>query len=932
MFFWPQWGTNRTGRNFLSVVKTGGRIRAFLIKCFAISKKIFIFAPSNISDMEKTENTLLLEKRVSILEEQVQKLQMQVAALTTNEEEEAPQAAELQEEAQASDIIIQEEVVPQAAELQEEVESSDFILQEEKEPQVAVRQEEEEPAAVPEIPVIQPTTKSEVSWEAKIGKKLIPVAGSVLILVALVLFGSLIRPHLTDEMKALIMATISLAITGVGLWKMNPENRFHHFFSALAGCGVSACYISALVSHFALDVLPEMGLMLCVSLWIVCMIILSRFKSKMFTYICYVGILVAAVLTIVRWHENPIGLITYILSIGALFAANFSKDYRRVLWFFIQFPIVMLAMSLGYHRYDTSQFIIFGATLIVLFCQTAYYERRTSDVFGFIITTLFSIVPLGATMLVIDGWSREIRSCAFAGAMIALCVYYYRTFAGSPKKDGRMVFWLPYTVSALILPLLYYGSTYRIWSGNYLMPALVMIVLGSLMRNRIFQLTAFAFSGLMTLDFYPDICRVVLDSGLGFNCGCWIFAALLVVLFMWAKRNEDSLIQILVQLGGFWFILQLCCCHWVDSNLTYILMVGYGISLNFRPFKLDGNKVYDRIIVIPFVVLALMGIYIRRQIFGLDDDTSLVAIPDRFGIPLCSAVTALIVWGISYWKNSPAARVFSYIILLLLFFTMDSDYCLPLALVCYALVLAAMVYGCVHRYSQNAKLHVASLGVSMFVLPNVYDMIGYRECWILCAIYSLVLFCSRFCMNPTTGEEERASRVFCVIYNGILVAIGTLLLRYSEGPICIGHDIAGTEMVTTVLLVLLSMALAGVDIRYLYRTSDRNERIVSIYQGLKYTLLFWVILCRFSSTSYVNSIVGIILAVIFVSAGFRFQFKGLRLYGLCLSMLCVIKLIFFDIVLDNAIYRAGSFLIAGLLLFLISFIYFRLEKKSGGVE
>lgn len=870
--------------------------------------------------MEKTENTLLLEKRVSILEEQVLKLQMQVAALTADEIDEAPQTFILQEDVEALDSILQEE------------ESPDIILQEEEVPQVVVLQKEEEPTTAPEIPSVQSTPKSDVSWESKIGKKLIPIAGSALILVALVLFGSLIRPHLTDGMKAFILASISLAITGVGLWKMNSENRFHHFFSALAGCGVSACYISALVSHFALYVLSEMGLMLCVSLWIVCMIVLSRFKSKMFTYICYVGILVAAVLTIVRWHENPIGLITYMLSIGALFAANFSKDYRKVLWFFVQFPIVMSAMSLGYHRYDTSQFIIFGATLIALFCQTAYYERRTSDVFGFIITTLFSIVPLGMSMLMIDGWSREMRSCAFAGAMIALCIYHYRIFARSPKKDGHIVFWLPYSVSALILPLLCYGQTYHFWSGNYLIPALVMIVLGSLMRNRIFQLTAFAFSCLMTLDFYPDVCRVVLDSGLEFNYGCWIFAALLIVLFMWARRNEDSLIRILVQLGGFWFILQLCRCHWLDVDLAYMLMVGYGVSLNFRPFKVDSNSIYDRILVVALVVLAFVGIYIREHIFGLDDDPSLAAIPDRFGTPLCSAVTALLVWGISYWKNSPVARIFSYIILLLFFFTMDEYYCLPLALVCYALILVVMLYGCVRRYSQSVKLHIASLGVSMFVLPNVYEMIGYRECWMFCAIYSLVLFWSRFCINPVTGEEERTSRVFCVIYNGILVAIGTLLLRYSEGPICIGHDIEGTEMVTTILLVLLSMALAGVDIRYLYRTSASNERIVSIYQGLKCTLLFWVILCRFSSSSYVNSIVGIILAVIFVSAGFRFQFKGLRLYGLCLSMLCVIKLIFFDIVFDNAIYRAGSFLIAGLLLFLISFIYFRLEKKSGGVE
>ena len=45
-------------------------------------------------------------------------------------------------------------------------------------------------------------------------------------------------------------------------------------------------------------------------------------------------------------------------------------------------------------------------------------------------------------------------------------------------------------------------------------------------------------------------------------------------------------------------------------------------------------------------------------------------------------------------------------------------------------------------------------------------------------------------------------------------------------------------------------------------------------------------------------------------------------------MLCVGKLLFFDIVFDNAFYRPVSFLVAGILLFLISYIYFRLEKGN----
>ena len=69
------------------------------------------------------------------------------------------------------------------------------------------------------------------------------------------------QPHLTDMMKAILMAVGSLAVTVFGIWKMKSGNRYYTLFAALAGCGSAACYITALVSHFVLGVLPELGLM-----------------------------------------------------------------------------------------------------------------------------------------------------------------------------------------------------------------------------------------------------------------------------------------------------------------------------------------------------------------------------------------------------------------------------------------------------------------------------------------------------------------------------------------------------------------------------------------------------------------------------------------------------------------------------------------------
>ena len=148
-------------------------------------------------------------------------------------------------------------------------------------------------------------------------------------------------------------------------------------------------------------------------------------------------------------------------------------------------------------------------------------------------------------------------------------------------------------------------------------------------------------------------------------------------------------------------------------------------------------------------------------------------------------------------------------------------------------------------------------------------------------------------------------------------------------PLFFGRAIDGTETVVTVLLVVLALMLA---VSNLKRVNDLMrylpEYCVSVYNGGKFTCTLVVILWRFSVVSYLISLAGILLAIAFIVAGFRFRLKGMRLYGLVLTMLCVGKLLFFDIVFDNAFYRPVSFLVAGILLFLISYIYFRLEKGS----
>lgn len=905
--------------------------------------------------MEKDENSLLLERRISALEEQVRQLQKLIADLEPNKVQEVttedPETVVLEtieqieqepvvntevtsdvpsEEPVVETIATEEEPVVETIAVEEEIisETSSIINEPEEEVEVeetAQPTTHQHPSTITqELFEEEPTN----SWETQIGKKIIPIAASALILIALILFGSLIRPYLTDGAKAIIMAIVSLGITGVGLWKMKPEGKYHNFFSALAGCGVSACYITSLVSHFSLEVLSEIGLMACISVWIVCLILLSKFKSQMFSYICYVGILIAAAMTVQRWNDTPIGLISYLISIGALFGVNFTKDYKKALWYFVQLPIVLLPMSGAYASDTLSQIIIYAVSVAALIGQTAYYIRHSETIHGIEVPTLLSIAPIGLSCYLIDSYGFHANSLLFAATMIGICIYNYRTFIVSLQKNHEFAFWIPFAISLYALPILNYGDTYSFYCGYFLVPAIAMLTLGCRMRNKIFTYAGLLYTLLFALK-YPDAYQTTLASGNELNYGCWIYIAILAATFVWVKRIGDQLTQSIIVVGSFFFFAQLWYCNWISIHLAYLLVIAYLALLHCRPFKVQEYSLYPEVSNVVFYTIAFIGFNLNYYYVFYSDNSKLLELPGSIGTPICATATTMFLWSVGYFQKHDLTIRVSYILMPILFFTMTDYANTFLAFICYIAMIAIMVRNVVLHYSENDKLYMALLGITIPALALNYDIIGFNECWMLWAVYSVALFIKKFFCNPTTGEEESKNRNFCIAFNGVTLAIGTLLLRYNGGPLHIWREIPNTEFVTVSLQILLCMALAATDVKYLYsKINDENERVISLYQGLKFTILFWVIMSRLSTVSYIISIIGIILAVIFVTAGFKYQFKSLRLYGLCLSMLCVVKLIFFDIVFDNAFFRAGSFLVAGLLLFLISFIYFRLEKKN----
>lgn len=108
------------------------------------------------------------------------------------------------------------------------------------------------------------------------------------------------------------------------------------------------------------------------------------------------------------------------------------------------------------------------------------------------------------------------------------------------------------------------------------------------------------------------------------------------------------------------------------------------------------------------------------------------------------------------------------------------------------------------------------------------------------------------------------------------------------------------------------------------RLLAKNE-YVGYYITSKYTALMVCILTSYNVVDYVISICLLLFAIASIIAGFYKNTKSFRLYGLVLSMISIIKLIVIDIHYDSTIENAISFFVSGVLCFIISFIYHKID-------
>jgi hypothetical protein len=102
-----------------------------------------------------------------------------------------------------------------------------------------------------------------------------------------------------------------------------------------------------------------------------------------------------------------------------------------------------------------------------------------------------------------------------------------------------------------------------------------------------------------------------------------------------------------------------------------------------------------------------------------------------------------------------------------------------------------------------------------------------------------------------------------------------------------------------------------------------------IYTSLSFG---WLFLLTEDCRPFLSSILICLLAAVAIGAGFYRKNKGIRIYGLVLMIFVALKLVVYDFYESQAGIRILVFLVVGLLILGVSFLYIYLEKKLNEEE
>ncbi len=172
--------------------------------------------------------------------------------------------------------------------------------------------------------------------------------------------------------------------------------------------------------------------------------------------------------------------------------------------------------------------------------------------------------------------------------------------------------------------------------------------------------------------------------------------------------------------------------------------------------------------------------------------------------------------------------------------------------------------------------------------------------------------------DPRSGKEEPEILIGAGVVQVLLMLAALACIWLMEEPL---YHISAA---------VLGAIVFSVNFTGLIRAGGEG---FGLYAGSKYLILILSILGSYEVPGHLISLAGLSFAIVCIVSGFLAErksgqnYKTVRIYGLVLSLVSVIKLVLIDISYDSMLLRAVSFFVSGVLCFAISFIYDRTDRR-----
>lgn len=534
---------------------------------------------------------------------------------------------------------------------------------------------------------------------------------------------------------------------------------------------------------------------------------------------------------------------------------------------------IFISLLVTYIRFHMmNQFVLYG--LIVLWCIGAVFLSKFKSV-------LFEIIgQIGITISLILGLSSSASSTDIS-MLPLVCGFYILTtyvfYQVNHRKSGAegnfsSVFLL---IDAAIM-----------WFGENIMITFLDKSIHVAEHTNIFLLCT-ALSSLYIVILLIQEYVIAQKEAKSRTIPVYIFS--LVILL----GNEILFHRLIFPEGGRQYF-----------SILYLILPLFLALLEFRPLEPEQD---DWVKGSTLVTLFLLSWYLSDSILAI----AVLAL-------LCILATALTENFLYNIFSTVLAVLFSIFALMTPEIIYLSVVVLILLISCQFL-LAGKMESSINKCSAIFMVYVW-ISLLMGQLPIITENLTHSQntgiTFILMSVITIIFLKTPVTANWNTGEKQT--------YEYYMVSIFQVLLMFYG----IGAMNAAKEAPLRIATILVAIIL------YAIRT-EQTEQYKSFFDLFfvgRLTVLLIVILHVWNATHIFFSIPMLLEAIFFIVLGHIVGKKLYRIYGLILSNFCLIKLILLDISYKQDIQRALGFFICGVLCFVISFIYTRVERIAATKE